>query len=393
MTGFLIAAGLILAATLALLSRPWWQRASSSAASRRELNTAIYRDQMAELERDRASGQLAEADFQEAQAEIRRRLLEDAVPDDASQSTNRPKRMLIGMLAAVPLLATGLYFWLGNPAAMDVLARRDFSQQDVEQMVAGLAAKLESEPENYQGWAMLARSYKAMRRVADAERAYEKAWPLVEKDAQLLADYADLLASKAGDLTGRPEELVNKALQVDPENLQALWLAGTAAFNRSDFPHAVEYWQRAQQLLPPDSEDARMLANIIEEAKQKAGKPAAPSASTANVRGRLELAATLKSRVSPDDTVFIVVREAGGPPMPMAVKRVRAAELPLDFTLGDGDSLTPDRPLSSAKALIIEARVSKSGAAQKAAGDLISAPVSAKVGSKGLRLSIDKAVE
>lgn len=394
MTAFLIAAALLLAASLVLLARPWWRRASSGGASRRELNKAIYRDQIAELENDRAGGQLAEADYQQARAELQRRLLEDAAQDDAQLvAPAHPKRTLIAMLIALPLLGGGLYAWLGTPAALDQMQRRDFTQQDVDEMVAGLAAKLEKEPDNLPGWVMLARSYKAMRRTDDAERAYEKAWPLVEQEPQLLADYADLLASKTGDLTGRPEELVAKALKLDPDNLQALWLAGTAAFNRDDHAKAIEYWQRAQRQLPPDSEDGQMLANIVEESRKKLGvgkKPAAANVSA--VRGRVEIAAALQAKVAPSDTVFILAREAGGGPMPLAAKRTSVANLPADFFLDDADSLMPNRPLSSVKSLQVEARVSRSGDAKSQPGDLVGSLGPVKPGAKGLKLVIDRVV-
>ncbi len=396
MTGFLIATTLVLAAALALLSRPWWRRRTSGGASRRDLNTTIYRDQLVELERDRASGQLGDADYEDARAELQRRLLEDADQDDALLAAPaHPRRTLVVLLLTIPLLGVGLYAWLGNPAALDQMQRRDFSQQDIDRMVASLAAKLENEPDNLQGWAMLARSYKALRRPAEAERAYQKAWALVETDPQLLADYADLLASKAGDLTGRPEELIAQALKLDPDHLQSLWLAGTAAFNRGDYAKAVEHWQRAQRQIPPDSEDGQMLANIIAEAEQKGGlakrKPVATSAT--GVRGRLELAAALKGKVSSSDTVFISAKEAGGPPMPLAAKRVRVADLPMDFSLDDADALMPGRTLSSAKAILVEARVSKSGNAISQPGDLKGNVGPVKPGAKGLRLTIDQVVQ
>jgi cytochrome c-type biogenesis protein CcmH len=396
MTAFLIAVALLLAASLALLSRPWWRRTSFGNASRRDLNKAIYRDQLTELERDQASGQLAAADYQQARAEIQRRLLEDATQEDAQLvAPAHPKRTLIVMLLALPLLGFGLYAWLGNPAALDQMQRRDFSQQDVDKMVAGLAAKLEQEPDNLQGWAMLARSYKAMHRPADAERAYEKAWPLVQQDAQLLADYADLLASKTSDLSGRPEELIAMALKLDPDHMQSLWLAGTAAFNRGDYAQAVQHWQRAQRQLPPDSEDGQMLANIIEEARQKMGsRKAVPVAnSPSGLRGRVDISSALKARAAPTDTVFLVAKEAGGPPMPLAAKRAQVADLPMDFALDDADSLMPSRPLSGAKAVQVEARVSKSGDAKSQPGDLIGSLGPVKPGTKGLRLTIDKVVQ
>jgi len=400
MTTFLIAAALLLAVSLALLARPWWRRAGTSGASRRDLNTTIYRDQLRELDRDLANGQLAEADHQTARAEIQRRLLEDAAQDDTPLvATAHPRRTLIALLVALPLLGAGLYAVLGSPAALDQAQRRDFSQQDIDKMVSGLAAKLENEPDNLQGWAMLARSYKSMRRTAEAERAYEKAFALVEQDPQLLADYADLLASKTGDLAGRPEQLIAKALALDPDHLQSLWLAGTAAFNRADYATAVRHWQRAQRQLPPESEDARMLASIVEEAKLKMGTgkkspvAAAPAAAAPAIRGRVELSAALKAQAAPTDTVFIAAKEAGGPPMPLAAKRVRVADLPMDFSLDDGDALMPSRPLSSAKSILIEARVSKSGDAKAMPGDLKGSVGPIKPGAKGLRLTIDKVVQ
>lgn len=273
MTTFLISATLVLAATLALLSRPWWRRRRAVTDTRRALNAAIYRDQLAEIESDRASGELNESDCLEARAELQRRLLEDASGQDAAlDQPSSPKRTLITLAVVLPLAAIGLYAWLGNPTGMDPMARRDFTQADIENMVDGLAAKLEKDPGNHQGWIMLARSYKAMGRHDEAERAFEKAMPLVEQSPQLLGAYVDLLITKSnGDFSGRPEELIAKALALDPDDPQNLWLAGTAAFNRSDFATAVTHWRRALAQVPPDSEEAQMLAAIIADASQKGG--------------------------------------------------------------------------------------------------------------------------
>lgn len=272
MTTFLIAAALVLAASLVLLARPWWRR-QARGGSRHALNTAIYRDQLAEIEKDRVSGELNETDYQEARAELQRRLLDDAgADDDAPTASGHPKRTLVALLVTLPLAAAGLYAWLGNPAALDPMTRRDFTQADIEKMVAGLAARLEQEPDNHQGWLMLARSYKAMGRLDQAERAFEKAMPLVEQNPQLLGAYADLLAMKAGgSLEGRPAELIAKALALDPDDLQSLWLAGSAAYNRGDFAKAVAHWRRALAQVAPESEDAQMLTAIIAEAGQKGG--------------------------------------------------------------------------------------------------------------------------
>jgi len=397
MIAFLIAAAALLAVTLALLARPWWRRRGSGAATRRALNAAIYRDEFADLERDRASGQLGEADYEQARGDLQRRLLEDAAENDAPVVADHGWRTLAGLAVALPLAAAGFYYWLGNPAALGNNPQQPITNADVDRMVASLAAKLEKEPDNLQGWAMLARSYKVLHRPEEAMRAFEKALPAVEQDPQLLADYADLLASQnGGNLDGRPEQLVNMALKLDPNHMQSLWLAGTAAFNRNDFAKAAEIWDRALAQLPPDSDDAKMLSNIIAEARQKGGvKAPAPKAAAANagyVAGRVELAASVKAQAAPDDTVFILAR-GDGAPMPVAVLRARVADLPMDFRLDDSNAVMPGRNISAAKTLNIEARVSKSGDAQSKPGDLsgtVGSPV--KAGAKNLRIKIDSVV-
>lgn len=403
MTPFLIAAALLIAATLALLARPWWHRARTGAASRRTLNAAIYRDELADLEKDRSSGQLTEADYEQARAELQRQLLEDATEPDAPVTASAHGwRTLVGLIVALPLAAAAFYTWLGNPQALLTEAtqpQRAMTPEDIDRMVSSLAAKLEKEPDNLQGWAMLARSYKVLHRPQEAIRAFEKAKTFVEQDPQLLADYADLLASTAGgNLEGRPEQLVNMALQLDPNHMQSLWLAGTAAFNRKDYGKAADIWEKALAQLPPESEDAKMLSNVIGEARDKQGvtktTKTATTATTATpgVSGRVELAAALKTQAAPSDTVFILARGEDGP-MPLAVLRVRVADLPMDFRLDDSNAIAPTRTISSAKSVRIEARVAKSGEAQTKPGDLSGAAGPVKPGAKNLRIMIDTVVK
>lgn len=274
MTGFIAAALLAVAATLLLLLRPLFLRRSAPAtASHRLLNAAIHRDQLAELERDRGEGTLGEEDYQQARMELQRRVLEDGVPDDVPAAPRASKPTLWAIGIALPLAAFLFYFLLGNPAALNAVAaaqQHRFSSQEIERMVAGLAARLEQEPDNLQGWAMLGRSYKAMGRLDEAEKAFGHAQKLVETDAQLLADYADVLAAQAGgNFAGKPAALIEKALKLDPANPQALWLAGSVAFDDGRFDRAVTLWEHLIKLLPPESEDAKQLAAGIVEARAR----------------------------------------------------------------------------------------------------------------------------
>lgn len=279
MTGFLLAVFVAVAATLLLLLRPLlWRRGPSAAASHRQLNAAIYRDQFAELERDRAEGTLGEEDYQQARVELQRRVLEDERDTEAAAAP-APKKTLLAVALALPVAAVGLYVLLGNPAGLNPPAPQPrFTAQEIDAMVAGLAAKLEKEPDNLQGWAMLARSYRALGKLPEAEKAFDRAEKFIENDAQMLADYADIAASNAkGRFEGKPKRLIDKALKVDPDNAQALWLAGSAAFTAADFAGAVRHWERLVARLPPDSEDAQTVqANIAEARQQMAAGKAKP---------------------------------------------------------------------------------------------------------------------
>lgn len=279
MTGFLVAAAILVAVTLLLLLPPLLrQRSPGAEASRTAINAGIYRDELAELERDFASGSLTQADYEESRRELQRRLLEDAGGGDAAGAKAQPARksaLLIGL--ALPIAAALLYFALGNIPALTPESAQPpkVTAKEIENMVARLAARMEQNPDSDpKGWVMLARSYKAMGRYEESTRAFGKAEKLVNEDPNLLTDYAEALAlSTGGSLRGRPSELIARALKLDPEFPDALVLAGTAAYEREDYAAAAAYWERLLKQLPPDSEDAQSLSDSIKKARALAQKP------------------------------------------------------------------------------------------------------------------------
>lgn len=406
---FLAGAAALLLLSLGLLLRPYLlRRKAGAAASQRRLNIAIYRDQLEELERDRAGGALAEEDYALAREEIQRRLLEDSAVDDAAPVAGGGKGTLLAIALAVPLFAGGLYAWLGNPAGLDPpQPRHKVSAAEIDDMVTKLAARLEKE-DNPQGWVMLARSYKILGRIEDAGKAYARAGSFIDNDPALLADYADVLVAASGTFGARPRELIAKALKLDPENAHALWLSGTAAFEAGQFSRAIADWERLLAQLPPDSDEARSVQGSIGEARTLGGKsaPAAkgqgrnaapakatearPQAAAAAVKGRVELAPALKDKAAAGDTVMVIARPADGSRMPVAVLKARVPELPLAFSLDDSLAMSPDHAVSKFKEVVIEARISKTGMAGAQAGDLISAPQTVKVGAGGVRLVVDR---
>jgi len=404
MTGFILAAALAVLLALGLLLRPFFRTRAATPLSRRQLNGAIFREQMARLDQDLADDTIAEADHAQARTELQRRVLQDTAQEDAAPTLRAPKRTLAALVLLLPVAAFGLYFLIGNPASMNPAAvSAGAAPQDVERMVANLAAKLEQDPSNLKGWAMLARSYKALGRPLEAEQAYDRAGAFLDSDAQLLADYADVAAANAGgNFTGKPARLLERALKVDPQNAMALWLSGTAAMGAGRFDQALATWEGLMTQLPPGSEDARMLQSAIDEVRGRAGggaKPApaalaaAPSraqataAAGASVSGTVELASALKSKMAPDDTVMVIARLPGSR-MPVAVLRVRGAQLPMKFTLDDSLAMSPQSLISKAAQVEVEARISRSGQAKAEPGDLISPPQTIKVGATGVTLNV-----
>jgi cytochrome c-type biogenesis protein CcmH len=402
MTGFMLGAVLAVLLVLGLLLRPFIRASAAAPLSRRQLNTAIYREQLARLDQDLADDAIGAADHEQARTELQRRVLQDTAQEDAAPRLHAPKRTLVAIALMLPIAAFGLYFLIGNPASMNPVAAAGPTAQDVETMVANLAAKLQKEPGNLKGWAMLARSYKVMGRPLEAEKAYDRAGAFIEGDAQLLADYADVAAANAGgSFAGKPARLIDKALQVDPQNPMALWLAGTAAMNDHQDAKALAIWGGLMKLLQPGSDDARQLQAAIDEVRGRSGlaasqAPAAAATATvapaaagtgASVSGTVELASALKSKMSADDTVMVIARLPGSR-MPLAVLRVRGAQLPMKFTLDDSLAMSPQSLISSATQVEVEARISRSGLAKAEPGDLISPAQTIKVGARGVTLNV-----
>lgn len=281
MTAFVVGALALILIAVVFIVWPFRRRRAGADFSQQQLNAAIYRDQMAEIERDRAIGALDQADFEQARAELQRRLIEDS-PEQVAVGA-APERagfaLPIALGAFLPLAAILLYLALGNPTALNPPPRPasphgdQFTQQDIDRMVAGLAAKLESEPENYRGWAMLARSYKQMGRYPEAARAYARTGPMLETSADLLVDYADALAVVENGFTPAVVVLIDRALKLDPAQPQGLWLRGTAAFEAKRYDQAIADWQALLKLFPAGSEEASVIAaNIAEARALAAGK-------------------------------------------------------------------------------------------------------------------------
>ncbi len=369
----------------------------------------LLRKRLAELESDLANGALNEAQFALAREDLERELLQELSDTGGTVTMNTsPKAGRLSaaiVVIAVPALALGLYYKLGSWRMLDDATQSAMQQSmptestansgtpnvaadgstpandgmaPVDELVTRLEQKLKDDPSNAKGWLMLGRSYIYLNRPADAVRAYAQAETLTASpDAQLYAEYAEALALANGDrLAGAPERLIEKALTLQPDHPNALWLAGMNAFQKADYPTAVKYWESLQKITEQDNEQGRMLADYLAQAR--AGNPiediVPPSAPTtgadtapapaatssgASMKVHVALDPALAAKASPDDTVFIFARAAQGPPMPLAIVRLQVKDLPADVTLDDSQAMMPAMKLSNYAEVVVGARISK----------------------------------
>jgi cytochrome c-type biogenesis protein CcmH len=415
-TFFWIGAAVCVAIALAFILPPLLRRKEAAAkAARKDINIAVYRDQMKEMEADLANGLLSEDQFQTAKVELEARLAEDALAQADNTMTPVASRRLGFTLAGVlPLAAFSLYFVLGNPMSLISIAEAQANpaaagaaqgQHDVMKMIQQVEEKTRKDPNDGEAWTLLAKTYAVVGHWPEALHAYEKAIKLKPDVPAVMTGYAEALAiTNNRVLQGQPIKLVLQALEKDPNDMKGLELAGIAAFQEKNFAKAAFYFKHLHKLLPPESpyaqdileaqkEAARLshqaltgMDNLSDQAPDK-GKDKAPAG--ASIQGKVDIAPALKAKFGANDAIFLFARAAGGG-APVAAIRATTGTFPIDFELNDAMAMNPDNRLSKFKEVNLVVRVSKSGDPKGGAGDLEGELKDVKVGAKDVKLVIDK---
>ncbi len=361
------------------------------------VNTAVVKAQLAELESDLDNGRLDEAQYLAACEDLERELLSDlsaASTEDGEARERSGRWAALLLVVLIPGLTIGLYHYIGTQQIIPLLANVGTpaprqstppaaAAPSLEEMVQRLAERMQQEPDNAEGWVMLGRSYTSLQRYDDAAVAYARAHRLVGDNADLLADYADALVMANGrGFTDQAGALLMQALETDPDNIKALWLAGHWKNQQGDYAGAIRYWQRAAEQLPPDGEDAPVIAQQIRQARGhlapgevvEATQPTAAVKAVAAAGKAITVRITLDPQVAaaaaPEDTLFIFARAVSGPRMPLAIVRKQVSDLPLTVTLDDSTAMAPGMKLSNFDKVAVGARISKSGTAMPRSGDL-----------------------
>jgi cytochrome c-type biogenesis protein CcmH len=387
-TTFWLASAAMVIAALASVLPALLGRGRRDTVERRAVNLAVHRDRLAEVDRQTDLGELGTEQVAQARREVEHDLLRDvqADPDAASPRDTRARRWTALLAsAAVPLVAVPTYLALGTPEASRMIpASASPSAQaeshgaaPIDELVQGLARRLQAQPDDLKSWVLLGRAYLTLERYAEASRAFEAASGLAPEDPAVLTHLAEASAlASGGDLSGRPEALVLAALQVRPDYPDALWLAGLSASQGGRYPEAIERWETLLAATA-DPEARALLAQYIGAArKQASGLDPGPSAAAAGVPAapglsvRVSISPDLAAHAAGTDTVFVFARPSQGSRMPLALVRTTVDRLPATLTLDDSTAMNPDLKLSSVPEIVVGARVSKSGQAMPQAGDL-----------------------
>ena len=411
---------LMVVAVLGVLVWSLWRPPVQAAADAHEqANAQVYRDQSADLAREHGLGHLNDAEYAQALEELKLRLRDDWVSGPVQAHggvTHRPRKTVLALCLMLPVCAVLLYGAWGSPMGLDpsALARSapdegpnaTVTPEKIAQMVGQLERRLQDEPNNVDAWVMLARLQRSQEKFPASEKSFAKALALTPDD-DLAVERAEVVAQvQGGDFSGEPWAVINRILKANPNQNNALLLAGSASFSEGRFAQAIQYWERVRASLPPQSEDINALDSALAQARERlapgrasaqlpdlgrasaqppvtGGASAQPPVSTgtsnnpppastaaARIAGRVSLAPELLAQTSPSDTVFVYATPAQGGRMPLAIVRTTVAALPFDFVLDDSQAMGPQSKLSSASEVVLKARISKTGQAMAQPGEL-----------------------
>jgi cytochrome c-type biogenesis protein CcmH len=455
MTSFWIISALMVVAALAFLAPPLIR---GPGQDRRQLGqmASQAQKQLRSLEQAHRDGHLKESDYQSRRDELSEVVMQQIGGEVETDPATRSPITAIVLVLIAPIFAVSIYQQIGDPVAIKASeqgwlssspsnqnhqgaapgeAGEDSQAPDLSQAVRGLEARLAENPEDVDGWFLLGHSYMTTQAFEQARDAYAQALALAPEEPAIMVEYAQAIAFAAGQpkLPEQAEELLRKALSLDPLSQKGLWMLGLNEFHNGRGQAALDLWQSLLNQLEPNSEVAHTLTSQMDEARelvssqtleaftqvavpaQETAMPAdhppvesqapaptndpvdpvesqapAPADGLVAVNVEVSLDAELASRVNASDTVYIFARAASGPPMPLAIQRVAVGQLPITVRLDETMAMMPAMSMASFPEVIIGARVSKSGDAAPQPGDFqaLSDPIQ-PASTASVRLNID----
>ncbi len=301
----------------------------------------------------------------------------------------------------LPISAGGLYLLIGTPVALNGVTAKSSPPMSMDRAISELHAHLAEQPDDLQGWMLLAQTSTMQKDPKAARDAFDHALKLDANNADAMIGWAenDSMLRDKHLIEGRARELLKRAVLLHPDSQRGLWLLGISDYQQGDYANAAATWRLLQPQLEPGSAVATSVAEQIAKADALAGDPPAGDSNTkpaiassaASLQIEVALAPSLQNKLAPGDTLFVYARAPTGSPMPLAVIRLDAAKLPVKVSLNDALAMAPTRKLSSAKQVFVGARISHAGQPIARPGDLEGNAGIVAVDSKSpITITIDK---
>ena len=401
MTGFWLLVAVMILIPLVILLRTLMFPGKDKYTDNTTADVMIYQARVVELEKEVENGILTDEQAAAIRDDLKRTLLNETdtgVDAITINQTAKREKITAGILIIfLPVVAISVYLVLGTPGfekqSQQPLISDDLeSLESVEEMVEGLAIRLQNQPNDLEGWYMLAKSYMVLGNYNEAVNAYAHLKKISDPHPDILLGYANALAlSNNGITSGKPEQLAKQALELDPGNSNGLWLVGMAAFEQGNFQIAVNSWQQLTGQMDKESPSYLELKKLIDYAELQLSENVAQDATVIpykifdeevarSITVNVSLSDHLAMEIDPADTLFVFARALDGPPMPVAVVKKQVSELPLSVVLDDSTAMMEQRKLSAFDEVIVGARISRSGDAIPQAGDLTGTNVTVDLG-------------
>ena len=404
---FWILASLIMLAALVLVVPALMRVGASGRDVPGDANVALYRERLAELDRERDRGEVDAQRYAALREDLERGLLADIGRQESPRAAAHrpPYWMAVTIAVAVPVCGLTIYLWLGSPHALDSRSPPPATVADteptpsVEAMIASLAARLADNPADGDGWLLLGRSQVVLERFDAAIRAFERAHALLGDEPTLLVDWAEAEAGMAGSrFPANALRRLDRALELDPDHEKALWLGGFAAAQNGRTDIAIARWERLLALQAAGSREESIVTELLAQLRGTGDTtPAASSDATESTQSTEAVGSTsgdasangarivVEVSIAPDlavelgasEPVFVFARAPASTGPPVAVARTVVGALPTTIVLDESNAMVPSMSLASVERVLVTARVARSGTANRTSGDVegVSGPV------------------
>ncbi len=366
-----------------------------------QVNRHIHQQHLADLDRALSEGRLDAAQHQSARDELLRHVLDDEAQAQVIRSNASLPVAWRWIVVGLVLLSGLSYVQLGAPQAwwsVPLSQRVKISATTPEQLAEQTRQWLQTtqkSPKDAEAWLTLARLHAAQNAHALAEQALAQVLSLAP-EPDLWIERAQMKALSAGGVyAGEPWQWIEDVLRTQPQHLNALVLAGSAALSEKKYEAAQKFWQQALSLVPANSEAADGLqqavakAGQLQEAQGAEVKAAgSPADQRLLIQGEVRVSPEVQSQIGAGATVFVYALAEDGSRRPVAIWRGTAAAWPVRFALSDSMGMGAPPLLSSLAQVRLVARISKTGSAQKQEGDFQVELPGVKTGVQGVVLSI-----